>query len=308
MESRVNYTVVGLFVVVLGVIFMVLFFWLSTFRAGKSYNTYLVYVKEDVTGLSVQTPVRFNGVPVGFVKAIELDPRNPQLVRLTLRIEESTPITTSTVATLQFQGITGVLYVGLQAETVDAPLLKAAPGEKYPIIPWKPSLIVQLSQVLPEITKNVKAIGTSVQQLLNEENQELIQKSLENIKTFTQTLADNSDELDESIHYLRNMLKNTSEASKKLPDVLRKFDSTLSSAQQASSQINLAAKSAKRTFDAGQGAVANLSDQVLPSLQQSMTHLNQITSNLLGFSQELQRNPSIIIRGKQPTTPGPGEQ
>src|SRR5438874_2702089 len=103
--------VVGLFVVVLTIALVIIFLWLNAIGTQKSYKTYLIYVKEDVTGLTLQSPVRYNGVPVGYVSGIELDPRNPQLVKISVKIEVGTPITTSTVATIQLQGITGVMSV-----------------------------------------------------------------------------------------------------------------------------------------------------------------------------------------------------
>lgn len=308
MESRINYTVVGLFVVFLTICMITVFFWLSTFRHRKTYDTYLVYVKEDVTGLAVQSPVRFNGVPVGFVKAIELDPKNPQLVRLTLRIEDKTPITTATVATMLFQGITGVLYVGLKANRMDAPPLEAKPGQKYPVIPWKPSFIVQISQVLPEIAKNVEKVGTSVDKLLDSENLKSIKNTLKNVQTFTKTLAENNKELDRSMKSLNKALNNTADASEEFPALTKQMQTTLKSLQRASNQFTTTARTAGHTFSASSGVISNFSDQLLPVTQQAMSQLNQVMSNLKHITNEMIRNPSILIRGQQPARPGPGER
>src|SRR5256885_1498761 len=98
MESKVNYIVVGLFVIILSFFLISGIVWLSSEGHGKKYRTYLVLVREDVTGLNVESPVRFNGVKVGYVNQIELDHHNPKLVRLILRIENSVKITTSTYA------------------------------------------------------------------------------------------------------------------------------------------------------------------------------------------------------------------
>src|SRR4051812_25612440 len=124
METKVNYTVVGLFVIVLGTVFIILFFWLSTFRQEKVYHTYMVYTQEDVTGLNIDSPVRYNGVPVGLVRSIQLDPRNLRLVRIELEIKDGTPIPPSTFATRQLQGIRGLLYLGLKTKKTNAPPLK----------------------------------------------------------------------------------------------------------------------------------------------------------------------------------------
>lgn len=307
MESRVNYTIVGVFVVVLGALLIIFFLWLANLSHSKSYNTYLVYVKEDVTGLAIDTPVRFNGVPVGSVKKIELDPNNSQLVRLTLAIEEGTPITTTTVASLQFQGITGVLYIGLQATTINAPFLKAVSGEEYPVIPYKPSFIIQMSEVLPQLARSVASIGDRVTKLLSDENQQSIQDSLKSIATFTGMLAKNSDRMNQTITALQATFANTAAATKDLPDILRQLKITLASAAKSAVQIDLAARKVEVTMSSGNLAIKNFSSQLLPSAQQLINQLNQVTSNLKQTTDQLKQNPSILLRGSQRPSPGPGE-
>lgn len=307
-DTKVNYTVVGLFVVLLTGAFIAMFFWLSTLRHDKVYKTYLLYVHEDVSGLSAQSTVRFNGVPVGSVKAIELDPQNPKLVRISLQIQEGTPITTATYATLKVQGITGVLNVGLKAVSVDAPLLKAKPGQKYPVIPSRPSLLVQLSEVLPQITKNVQNVGESISKVLSEKNREAISVTLQNMEGFTRTLSNNSKELDRSIKALDETLQRTSLASEKLPKVMDDLEAALNGVKQASATFDTASRSLRKTMDVSRDTLTNVSDQLLPSAQLMLNRINQVSANLQQFSGELSRNPTILIRGKQPTPPGPGEK
>ena len=162
MESKVNYTVVGIFVVVLSVCLIAGIMWLTTFGQAKLYRTYWVYVQEDVTGLSTESPVRFNGVKVGYVESIHLDSHNSKLVTLVLRIQPDVNITTSTYAILNAQGITGVVNVNLKAGTEKAPPLLPAKGDPYPVIPSRPSFLMQLSTVLPEVTKDIQKLSANV--------------------------------------------------------------------------------------------------------------------------------------------------
>ena len=162
MSSKVNYTLVGLFVVIFAAIAVLLFFWLH-YKGGRTvYNTYLMYVHDDVTGLSVQSPVRYTGVPVGYVNSVTLDSHNPQLVRILLKIKNGSPILTSTVATLSIQGITGAAYVALEATTDDAPLLKAKPGQAYPVIRSQPSLLNTITNALPEVADNLQTLSSRI--------------------------------------------------------------------------------------------------------------------------------------------------
>jgi len=307
MDTKVNYTVVGVFVVALTVAFVVMFSWLSATRHDNVYHTYLTYVHEDVTGLSIQTPVRYNGVKVGYVSAVELDPHNPQLVKLTLKVEEGSPITTSTVATLLPMGITGVIYVGLKALTPRAPLLGAIPGQKYPVIPAQPSLFMQIGKVLPELTTNLKNISDSITKLLSEKNRKRIDEVLQNVSVLTKNLADNSHRLDGITKSLQATLKNTEKASQQFPNLAKELDSTLQNLQKTSIQIRGVGRSAEGVMKDSRVMIDNIGDQILPSVQQMTVKLNHIMLNVQHLTQDMQRNPSMFIRGKLPAEPGPGE-
>jgi phospholipid/cholesterol/gamma-HCH transport system substrate-binding protein len=307
MESKVNFTVVGIFVIVLSILLVVFFFWLTT-RHAKAYNIYLTYMQEEVTGLSVQSPVRFNGVLVGYVDKIEIDPRNPQLVKLTLKIKEGTPINTSTVAMLNTTGITGIMYVGLKAKTVNAPPLKVQPGQQYPVIPSQPSLLVQLGQVLPQITKNIEQIGNSITKVLDEENRAAIRRTLQHIDRFTKTLSDNNAQIDRMIKSFDTTLQNAAIASKDFPQVMKQLNTSLAAVQATTGQIDRVSLTANKTLGSARLLIQNFSEQVMPTTQQLLEQLNNSLGNLQQFTQELNRNPAMLIRGKQPAVLGPGER
>ena len=195
MEGKINYTAVGIFVIGLVIAGISIFFWLELRKHDQIYDTYVVYLHEDVSGLSVDSAVRYNGVPVGFVKAIGLVPSNSQLVRVVVSIENETPVNVSTVATLMSQGITGVDYLGLSSEQVDAPPLLLHPGEEYPVIPSRPSFLMQLSKVLPQLAHNMSQLSSSISAVFDEKNRLAIAATLQNIQGFTNTLNKRSDAL-----------------------------------------------------------------------------------------------------------------
>ncbi|PIZ03764.1 MAG: MCE family protein [Gammaproteobacteria bacterium CG_4_10_14_0_8_um_filter_38_16] len=308
MEGRVNYAVVGVFIVMLTVFLFVGIFWMSTMSHGKTYHTYWVFVHEDVTGLSAESPVRFNGVKVGYVKAITLDKKNPKLVKLVLRIEPTVTITTSTYAILNAQGVTGVVYVNLKADSEVASPLLAVQGNPYPIIPSRPSLLMQLSAVLPEMTKEIQNLTASVSQVLDVQNKDSIRTSLKNMAIITQTLADNSVDFTETMKSLDNTLTNLSEASNQFPNALRQFNQTLDSVNRLSIEMRQTSKHIGDTMKSGQLLIHNFSDQVMPSAQQALSNLSAVTMHMQYLTHELERNPSMLVRGKSPATPGPGEK
>ena len=208
METRANYLIVGLFVLGLVGMLVLLIIW---FSAGnhQQRSIYLVYVNESVSGLNVQSTVKFNGVNVGYVSNISLDSKDAQRVRIELEINDGTPINQSTRAVLQTQGITGVMFVGLQAGAADAPPLRRLPGEKYPVIESTPSLLMQVDAAVREMAVTFKGVGGSVDELLSAKNQLAIQQSLANLAVITSALASRSSDIENSMDSLTATLNET---------------------------------------------------------------------------------------------------
>lgn len=265
MEPKVNYITVGLFVIGLTAALVAGLIWLTASK-HKAHETYVVYMTEAATGLSIEAPVKFNGVDVGFVQDIRLNKKNPKEVCLELSIETGTPINQDTSATLMVQGITGVTYVGLSAGDLNASPIQILPGESYPIIRYKPSLLVQLSNVLADVGESMKSLKHSFKVLLNEENQKNLGETLANLNQITHAMAKNSSQLERII------------------------------------------KETATTLLATQRLVSTVSQNTVPNLNQSLNHLDGVLMNMEQLTGELKINPSLLVRGKAPLTPGPGER
>lgn len=307
MESNVNYTLVGIFVLVLGVALALGVYWLSAGRHPRDYTTYMVYMNEAVSGLSEQAPVKFNGVNVGYVSRVELNFNNPQQVILLLNIEENTPVNMSTTATLMAQGVTGITYVGLSAKKAKAPLLTETPGQPYPVIKSAPSLLVELDTALREVTTNIEGISTSFSHVFDKENTTAIKKSLENLQAFTETLAKNSSEISESIKDANLLLSNTSQASVQFPRLVSTLQSSLESVDKMTKTLSKSSDQFNLTLRDSRSAVQNISQQTLPAAGELISRLDSVATNLQSLSQALRRNPSMLVRGQLPPSAGPGE-
>ena len=122
--------------------------------------------EESVVGLNLNAPDKHNGVEVGNVSDICLDPVNPEKVRLTFVIEHGTPIKADTAAVLKTQGLTGIAYVELSGGTRDAPLLQASAQEPYPVIRTKPPLSTRLESVLTTVLAKLDHTSSNVDALL----------------------------------------------------------------------------------------------------------------------------------------------
>lgn len=273
MDTNVNYTIVGIFVIslisaiVLGVI------WLSSGFSFVQYTTYAVNMQESVSGLSIDSPVEFNGVAVGAVKSIEIDENNPKLVELLLNVKSGTPVTEGTVATLASKGITGIAFIALKDKGENHTPLVAQKGQSYPYIKTAPSLFLRLDLALNQLSTNLRRVTDDISALLNKENLESIRATLSNLRQVTGTMASNSKQIDAILH-------NTAMLTSRLEPLIQSSTSTM------------------RVLEV----------QTLPATYRMLSNLDAATRSLAEMSAELKNNPSIIIRGINRNNYGPGEQ
>lgn len=233
MKSKVNYTLVGAFVVILVAALIIFIVWLSTGLSSKHYKNYLVIMHESIAGLSVKSSVKYNGVNVGIVKKISLNKHNPDQVRLVLQIEEHTPITEGTTAMLNSQGFTGITYLALQGSDTNLNPIPVLPGEKYPIIKSRPSWLFRLGTALQDLNRNMNQITHDINNVLGGENPELFRKILSNLSVTSQHLAAQSKRLD-------SILINTARSSRAFPSLMNTLtQQTLPSTNQVLNNLSL---------------------------------------------------------------------
>lgn len=307
MDNKVNYTVVGLFVVILCVALFAIVVWLSDWGKSQSWDHYVVYTKESVSGLLPQAQVNFNGVKVGQVQTIALNKNDPQQVRILLEVKKGTPINQSTVATLKSQGITGVTYVGLSATQATAPPIPVRPGHKYPAIASKPSLLATLSDTLQDSAKHITGLTENLNKVVDEKNQQAIALSLHNIKKITQMIVDNEQQFNQIMTRMNALSGNLAKASEQFPKTMQRVNETLQKLDTMSVTITATGKTMNHTLGDSRVLIENFQQQLMPETVNMLARMNSIASHVKLFTQQLQHNPSIIVRGKTPAALGPGE-
>jgi phospholipid/cholesterol/gamma-HCH transport system substrate-binding protein len=278
MESKVNFAVVGAFVLILGALLIGGILWLSSGKSyRKAYDTYLIYMSESVSGLSLDAPVRYRGVQVGGVRRIALAPGNAEQVQLTLDIEHGTPVKQDTVATLRVQGLTGIAHVELSGDSRDAPPLKAGPGEKYPVIRTGPSLMLRLDTAVTALLTNLNRSSENVNALLDEENRAALRRTLVNLERLSGTLA-----------------------NAELPQLLKRI-------QRSADAFDRMANETARAGSSTANTIESVRAEALPEARQAITELRELTASLRRFSDALERNPGMLLQGRPAVPPGPGE-
>ena len=308
METKVNYSIVGAFVLVLGAALIAGALWLASGGTlQKKYDLYLAILDESVAGLNLNAPVKYNGVDVGKVRDIRLDPANPERVRLVFAIERGTPIKIDTVAVLKTQGLTGIAYVELSGGARDAAPLLAISPEEYPVILTKPSLSARLENVLTSVLAKLDSTSGNINAILSDENQAAFKSALADIAAVARTIAARKDTLDAGITHAARTFENTSRLTAEAGPVIARIGRGTDAIEQMGIEVARTSASAGKVVDSAGADVSRFTAETLPELERLLGELSTLTNSLRRLSEQTERDPRGFLFGRTPVPAGPGE-
>ena len=303
-----NFAVVGAFVLLLGTVLVAGVLWLASGGAlQKKYDLYLAIVDESVAGLNLNAPVKYNGVDVGKVRKIQLDPANPERVNLIFAIERGTPVKEDTVAVMKTQGLTGIAYVELSGGTRDALPLRPTEGSDYPLIRTKPSLSARLENVLTSVLTKLDNTSTNINAMLSNENQAAFKNILADIASVAHTIAVRKSELDSGMVNAARTLENASRASAQAGPLIDRIGRSAEAVEKMGNAVALTSASAGKTVNSIGSDVKRFTAETLPELERLLGELNVLSTSLRRLTEQTERNPASLLFGRKPVLEGPGE-
>lgn len=280
--------------------------------ASSRYTTFQVDTQDPVSGLIVDAPVEFHGVEVGKVKRVDLT--HAHSVRILLSVSKEAPVTTATVATitgrgLATRGFTGYVYVSLEEVGTDARPLVAPPGSPFPVIPTAPSRSVNLDTTIDQLSQNVQLMTDLLQSVLDQETIASLKQSVDSLQRVTQTLAANNEELGSIIQHAERasaqfepLLQSTNSAVRTLQGQI------LPEARRTLTRLDtLASTQFEPLLQSSNDTVKVLQTQILPEAYRTLVKLDELSTSLSDVVTQIKRDPSVLIRGSAPPSPGPGE-
>ncbi|RUQ29490.1 MAG: MCE family protein [Candidatus Competibacteraceae bacterium] len=328
MYSKVNYALVGLFVIGLFAAFLWGLFWLTLGGETKVYDRYRVYFQESVAGLNPKATVRYRGVQIGQVESIRLDPTNPDRVDVVLDIERGTPIRRNTIATLSTRGLTGIAAVELSGGGSQSLPLEKEPEQSLPVIQAGPSLVARLDDAFNNILTNVNTLSNRLERLLGDENQTALTQVLQHLSVITGAVADRSDSLRQTLANVETFTGALAQRSESLGKALDQLTAGLEKSGDLGAQlratlsdIRAGAQSVRRTADTfnqtsldlsgiakdGQRELQRLGQTTVPELNALLMQINDLAAVLQQLAELLEQNPRALLLGKPNGKPGPGE-
>jgi len=308
-EDKVNYALVGAFVLGLGAALVVAVLWLAAgIDTQKKYELYQSIIQESVAGLSIAAPVKYLGVDVGKVSEIVIDPNNSRQVRLRFLIERGTPIKQDTEAVLKSQGLTGIAYVELSGGSVGSPPMLATEDVPVPTIRSKPSLSARLEDVLTTVLANVNRTLAHLDSVFDADNQAALKQTLADTASLAHALSAQRGALSAGIVDAARTAKNTARASDKLGPAIDRVAASADALARMANDVSRTSESAGHTVDAAGSGVQQIRTETLPELERLLLELNSLASSMRQLTEQTERNPSSLILGVPQRRPGPGER
>ncbi len=246
MEREANYAAVGAFVLVVALVAALFVYWYSGTRVHQRYDHYEIYFNGSVSGLEQGAAVRYLGVRVGRVVEMRIDPRDAGRVEVIAAIQSTTPISPRTIAELNLQGVTGLLYIDLQQSA--KPAQPSVPSLEYPVIRSAPSQFDVFMAQLPRLSAAAGGVIERLNRLLSDRNIQDVSSSLDNL----------------------------SQASSSLPEAVRNVNSLLTQLRTATAELAATARSTRVVMDTAGPQVVS----TVRRLQTVADNLSQATAQL----------------------------
>jgi phospholipid/cholesterol/gamma-HCH transport system substrate-binding protein len=224
METKANTALIGAFTLIVLALAFVFVYWLARGTEKTADAPLTVIFQDPITGLSIGSQVVFNGIKVGDVSTLDLDPDNPKVVIAGLRVQPLRSIKADTQVTLGFQGLTGVGYVEMAGGSPNLPPI----WEEQPnptIIATRSSmqdLLAGARTILARADETLQSVEAMVS-----ENSDDVALAVLDVRRFTSALAENSDDVSNFIRDVSAASKGIAEATTRLEGIVKRSESLI---------------------------------------------------------------------------------
>ena len=292
METKGNHVLIGLFAVGVVVAAFAFVFWFHNIGGTAKRNVYVVRFEGSAAGLRAGSAVLFNGIRMGEVSRVIVNPDDPHQVLAYVDVDVRAPIRTDTQVGLDFQGLTGIASIAMTGGSKEAPPFVTTFSE--------PPMLLADASASQDVTRAARDVLKRIDNLLADGG--ALNNTFKNIETFSTTLADGGS--------LNNTVKNVEQFSKTLADNSQRIDNilagleTLSGGPDGAGEVQAMLRSIKELSDNLDNRTADISKGVNKFTAVGAKELEAVSRSARQTLAEIEKavknfdaNPSRILFG-----------
>ena len=305
METRAHYVAVGAFVLAVIFLAFVAVLWLGRAEFAQETKRYYIYFRGSVAGLNKGSQVQYNGIPVGRVIDIRVDPGNLEQIQVTVEIDTSiVDIKSDAQAFLEANILNGIATVQIRGGTREASELVPRPGHRYAVITAGRSELEEVKASLPDLVKDLKAVAHSLNEVLDESNRRAVSDTLQNVRSITGALVEPSRDVGEVVNNanqavveLRSLFRNLEQSYVEKGGLKDQLSQTLGDADRLAKNLIDASRQIQLLIQENRPGIRDFTHNTLNQLGDLVTDLQRFVAGMTRFASELERNPPKLLFG-----------
>ncbi len=319
MDTKINYTFIGLSIFILSLLMALFLLWMGKYGFEKTvYDHYLIQTTQGVSGLNVESPVKYRGVEIGVVDKIQIDHNNSEFINVSISVGVGTPIKEDSFAVLTAQGITGLSYIEIKGGTKDSKLLSngatitagqslfdkletSATDISEQLVRTMSRIdklisdknINSIEKLLVNLENSSRQLTEQMQLFLNKKNSQSLEKSLENTAVITQLIADNK-------YNIQQLLARGITLEKQASTTLKDISAT-------SQSLNTTLFKIQNKFDQGEYDLRQMTEPHLEAFNALLKEFEILSIQASEILEQLKESPSDLLFKQKQYQLGPGE-
>ena len=315
MERKAHYALIGTFVLVSLAALLAFTAWLSDAQFDKKYDNYEISFRGGVQGLSEGTEVRFNGLKVGDITELRIDPNDNNSVIVDIQVESNTPVDFESVGRMEPLGLTGLNYIQIIPGGPNSRLIKNSTdkdpfrlkgeasridlllGSGGTVMESSQAALARINAVMTpeaimdfhEILSNLKVITNNFVDL--KVDPEIFNRTMQSIEQASSDVSLAADAVDLAAKDFDVLIENDVRTVLDRSKIsMEKLDKTLVA-------IEALSKDSNQLITDGRDAINRLSNSGLTDLEETIDSIRRAVLGLESILINFEQNPAAFIVG-----------
>ena len=315
MERKAHYALIGTFVLLSLAALLAFTAWLSNAQFDKKFDNYEISFRGGVQGLSEGTEVRFNGLKVGDINELRIDPNDNNSVIVDIQVESNTPVDFESVGRMEPLGLTGLNYIQIIPGGPNSRLIKNSTdkdpfrlkgeasridlllGSGGTVMESSQAALARINAVMtPEAIKDFHEILNNLKVITNnfvdlKVDPEIFNRTMQSIEQASSDVSLAADAVDLAVKDFDVLIETDVRTVLDRSKIsMEKLDKTLVA-------IEALSKDSNQLITDGRDAINRLSNSGLTDLEETIDSIRRAVLGLESILINFEQNPTAFIVG-----------